>query len=264
MYGSSSRQAHSSLPLSVDAPFYLFQAVSMGSSSARKLFSISCCSDAFWMLLAWFACKTILNPCMQQNQRKRHNSPVDPPPTTMLSFLIQLLSFYFQVAPLFERCSSSERPSEITLMHLQESPDNAELLSRKAAAFRALSSSFLEPSRAVEHLTKLDQLKDNGIFKGLAQLLDMGVSMAAAKKAQVSYELSPCLKRTFLTGWAKDAQQDVQRSFISFHVDVDLKLLSFGVLVSDVDLIYFFPVHEKSSLRSASSSSSLSTDGWQI
>jgi hypothetical protein len=106
----------------------------------------------------------------------------------MLSFLVQLLSFHFQVDPLFKRRSFSERPSEISLIHLQESPDNAELLSRKAAAFRALSSSFLEPNRAVEHLTKLDQLKDNGIFKGLAQLLDTGVSMAAAKKAQVSQQ----------------------------------------------------------------------------
>lgn len=37
----------------------------------------------------------------------------------------------------------------------------------------------------MEHLAKLDQLKDNAIFKGLAQLLDVGVSMGAAKKAQV-------------------------------------------------------------------------------
>lgn len=80
------------------------------------------------------------------------------------------------------------------LVSVFQEDDNAELQKKLQATFKAISTAFVDVTKAEEHLQKLHQMKDNNIFKGLATLLDPNTKFEQSKETCVSmahYVVSP-------------------------------------------------------------------------
>ena len=70
-------------------------------------------------------------------------------------------------------------------LHMQEE-DIPELEKKIQSCFKVIANQFVDPAKAEENLLKLQQMKDNNIFKALSTLLNPSTTLSQAASVRVS------------------------------------------------------------------------------
>lgn len=68
------------------------------------------------------------------------------------------------------------------MLQEEESP---EVEKKLQSIFKVIANHFVEPAKAEEHLQKLHQMKDEGVFTALSTLLSPSTSVAEAARVRV-------------------------------------------------------------------------------